>query len=182
MRSLASLLNCRRGTIAAEFAIALPLLVTILLGVVEIGRFTLLHQKIDRVASSVGDLVARAETLTTQDIDNIFLAVQHIASPFDIGANGAVIVSGVTATGGAAPRVAWQRKGAGAATATSHFGAAGTAATLPTGMLVRDGETVIVTEVFFDFLPFMFAEVAPAARLYRSALFRPRIAALDVLI
>ena len=65
MRNLLRRLSSdRRGGLIAEFAAAMPVLVLMLLGGVEVSRFALLNQKMDRLATAMGDLVAQAETLT----------------------------------------------------------------------------------------------------------------------
>ena len=52
------------GNVAVEFALALPVLMLLMLGSAEMARFVILHQKIDRVAVTMSDLVARAETIS----------------------------------------------------------------------------------------------------------------------
>src|SRR5690606_26763765 len=86
----------RRGGLIAEFAAAMPVLVIMLLGGVEVSRFALLNQKMDRLATAMGDLVAQAESLTADDLDQLFLASSHVAWPFDIQANGRIIISSVS--------------------------------------------------------------------------------------
>ncbi len=51
------------GNVAVEFALALPVLMLLMLGSAEMARFVILHQKVDRVATTTSDLVARAETI-----------------------------------------------------------------------------------------------------------------------
>lgn len=50
----------KRGSVFAELGFAMPVLVLILLGCFEASRYVLLHQKLDRAASAVADLVAQA--------------------------------------------------------------------------------------------------------------------------
>ncbi|NJO36392.1 MAG: hypothetical protein HC871_00745 [Rhizobiales bacterium] len=78
---------CReQGNVVVEFALALPVLLLLLLASAELGRFVLLNQKIDRVAITMSDLVARAETISESDLDDIFGAAAHVAEPFDLSA------------------------------------------------------------------------------------------------
>ncbi len=70
----------RRGSVAAETALALPVLLTIFYGAVELGRFILSYQKTALVASQAADLVARIDDpITESDILDIFAAVDDIA-------------------------------------------------------------------------------------------------------
>ena len=58
----------------------MPVLIGMTLGGVEISRFVLLHQKLERVASSVADLTSQSQSLALTDIDNIMSAVQFSCS------------------------------------------------------------------------------------------------------
>ena len=88
-REPASVGRFDRGNVVVEFALALPVLLMLLLASAELGRFVLLNQKIDRVAVTMSDLVARAETISETDLDDIFDAAAHVAEPFDLGAEAA---------------------------------------------------------------------------------------------
>lgn len=170
----------RAGSALIELGAVLPVLVLLAMAGTEVARYALLNQKLDRVASTMGDLVAQSETLTTAQVDTLFAATAPVAWPFDIANAGAVILSSVSLQGGAA-RLNWQRRGGGALIVASQVGAAGGLATLPAGMILRAGDTLIVAEVWFDFAPVLYPQVAPAARLYHRAFFRPRLGSLNAL-
>ncbi len=127
---------------------------------VEIGRYVLLEQKLESVAVETADLVAQTNTvaITTADLDNIFTAISQIILPFTMGTNGKVIVTSVGQSNGGPITVNWQRAGGG--TGTSHLGSVGGAATLPANFIVRDGEAVIVSEVFC-YQPMFAANLVP---------------------
>ncbi|MGH6915090.1 MAG: TadE/TadG family type IV pilus assembly protein, partial [Geminicoccales bacterium] len=97
----------RRGGIMIEAAVIMPFLVFVMLGGVEIVRFALLQQKLNRTAVSMADLVAQAETLSEDQLNSLFSAAQFVAQPFDIGDSGAVIVSSISATGSNPPVIDW---------------------------------------------------------------------------
>lgn len=158
----------------------LPILTTLLLASVEIGRYAILYQKVDRVASTMGDLVSQSQTITSTDISNLMAAVPNIMTPYSLATLGKVIVSQVGIVSGVA-KVNWQRTGGGTYNGTSKVGTAGTNATLPSGLTVSATESLIVAEVYYSFSPFFFSKVAPAKILYRPAYFRPRIGQLSVI-
>ena len=89
----------RSGASLIELGFAMPVLLMLLLGGVEIARYVLLHQKLDRVSSSIADLVSQAELVSVADLQNIFDAAQFVAKPFDLPALGTVIVSSITNPG-----------------------------------------------------------------------------------
>ena len=170
-----------RGNVVIEFALALPVLFLMLLASAELGRFVLLNQKIDRVAITMSDLVARAETIHEDELDDIFSAAVHVAEPFDLGGRGRVVISSVVNTDGNGATIAWQRSGGGSFIQASEVGAEGENADLPGDFAVREGETAIVSEVFFDFEPFLSELIVAPRVVYRRAHHRPRLGTLDTI-
>lgn len=173
------LLKAQRGAAVAEFAIAVPILMLIMLGGTEIARFVLLHQKLARAAVTMADLVSQAETISEGELSQLFAAVDPVMQPFGMGARGTVIVSSVTASGGNPARISWQRIGGGGlAGVGSELGTEGATANLPPGFVVRDGETTLVAEAYYNFSPLFTAGLVDAGTLYHRAMFRPRFGSL----
>ena len=181
LRSLAAFSRDRRGAILAELAIVLPVLAAILLGCFEATRFVLLHQKLDRAASSMADLVAQSDGITMAQINDLFTAAEDQLSPFDLAASGRVIVSSITRPTAAAAQVAWQRLSSGALPATSAMGNEGAAAVLPAGLIVRIGENIIIAEVFYDYEPFFIDAFLSPAVFRHVAFNRPRLINLSTI-
>lgn len=175
---LRELLHSRRGNIAVEFALAAPVLILFVLGSLELARYVLLQHKIERVAITVSDLVARAQTIKQSEIDDIFLAAGEVAIPYDLPGLGRVIVSSVVNQDGNGPKIAWQRSGGGTLAAASALGIEGGTATLPADFQVRQGETAIIAEVFFDFTPFLSELIVAPGTIYKRAHHRPRLGTL----
>jgi hypothetical protein len=173
------LLGCRAGNVAVEFALAVPVLIMLMLASAELARFVIMHQKMDRVATTVSDLVSRAETINEDEIQDIFTAVGEVAYPFDLGTLGVVIVTSVVNPDGDGPVVAWQRSGGGSYSATSQIGVEGDPATLVGDFDVREGETAIISEVYFDFTPFLSEMIVAPQLIYRTAHHRPRLGTLE---
>jgi Flp pilus assembly protein TadG len=167
------------GNVAVEFALTLPVLMLLMLGSAEMARFVILHQKVDRVAVTMSDLVARAETIKESELDDIFGAADLVAQPFDLRNLGIVIVSAITNEDGSGARIAWQRRGDGAASHANQIGTQGGAATLYADFQVRQGETAIIAEVFYDFEPFLSELIVEPQTLYRRAHHRPRLGTLE---
>jgi Flp pilus assembly protein TadG len=170
----------RCGAVSVEVALLLPLLIALLGGGLEAVDFVLVNQKLDRTAASLSDLVARTSTMTEGEMKSMFSAVSFIMQPFDLLAGGNVIVSSISAAGGVGPKVAWQRS-TGLGNNTSQLGKEGAAATLPSGLTVRDGDNIIVCETYFYYHPMFFKGVFTDATLYRYAVFHPRFGKLDVI-
>jgi len=168
----------RRGTLAVELAMAAPVVAGLLLTGIEVTRFVLLNQKIERASATMADLISQADILAEGDINNFYSAAGFVMQPYNLSVEGKVVVSSISAAAGNPASINWQRAfGAGAG--TSAYGSEGGSATLPAGFLVRDGETIIVAEVFYSYEPMLVEEVMEPVGLYNSAIFRPRFSSLD---
>lgn len=170
--------NDNKGSVMVEAAIIMPFLVMTLLGAFESTRYVMLQMKLERASVTLADLVARSSTLTAAQMTDIFAATGNMVEPFDMQTDGRVIISSVTKAANNPARVTWQRAGGGNFNATSRIGAQNANATLPNGFTLRDGESVIITEVFYDFDPFFLGreEGPQASTLYTRAFYRPRVA------
>jgi Flp pilus assembly protein TadG len=168
----------RRGSIVAEAAVAIAVLVSMSLSGLEFARYTLLNQKMERVSAEIADLVSRDEAITDTDIANIFAAVDEIASPFDVQANGKVIVSAVGITNNGPLTMYWQRS-SGSYTATSHIGTPGNGVTLPAGFTVASGTTAIIAEVTYHYTPWVLPGLIGNPEVYDIAFYRPRFGTLN---
>lgn len=177
-----------RGSILVETAGAIPIVVLLAMGGAEFARYVLLHQKLDRVTASVGDLIAQQETINEQQLADIFSSIDDVLAPFDMGAEGVVIVSSSAIPAGGADcdpaDILWQRT-AGTYSATSVVGSVGGTATYPSvpgGFCVRVGETVISAEMFYQYTPFFWNDLIGASQIYKFSVFRPRLSKLDVVL
>jgi len=170
-----------RGGVLIEAAFVLPITIVLLLAGFEIARLTLIHQKMDRAATAMADLVSQSEDITVAQLSDMFNAVQHIMEPFDLSGDGVVLISSIGTVGANPTTIFWQRTGAGGVAATSQVGAEGATPTLPTGMVVRSGEGLIVAEVYYNYSPLLFWDIVGANQLYHRAFFRPRYGGLEAL-
>ena len=172
----------QRGGILAETGILLPVITLIILSGTEIGRFTLLQQKLNRAAVTMSDLIAQTDSnISLTQVANLYEAAGFVMRPFDLTNNGVIIVSSVVRTSGNPPTVNWQCVGAGGLAATSQLGTAGSTATLPTGFILRDGESAIFAEVVYAYEPFVAPDLIGSTTLRHESMFRPRFGALAAL-
>lgn len=84
-RHLKRLAADRRGVAVVEFALILPLLVTLYFGTVEASRLYTADRKVSLVSATISDLVSRAKTTISksQAIDKYFAAAENIMTPYD---------------------------------------------------------------------------------------------------
>lgn len=173
------------GIALVEFALVAPLLGFLLLGGIEVGRYVLLNQKLNRAAISTSDLVSQAPVALIQDIDQVFAAVGQTMQPFALGAKGIVFITSVSSEDNPAaiPRVDWQLSGSGTASHVSQVGSSspgmGPPANLPNGFTLDQNQNIIIVELFYDYQPFIFGGVVEAKTIRQVALHRPRMVALN---
>ena len=156
-----------------------PFLVLLLFGGVELSRMVLAQIKNTRVASTVSDLVTRADSVTENDLNDILTSGRAVGSPFDYQTNGRIIVSSVIAVPSDGPRIVWQRSFPPNAVNESRLGRTGGLANLANGFTMRDGENVIVSEALFDYEPLSNEFLFENSQMYAQATNRPRGAILD---
>lgn len=180
LRRLSQFIRSGEGVSLVEFALVLPMLVLVLLGGFEIARFMLLNQNLSRLATNTSDLVSRTDSISADEIDQVFEAARHILSPFALGTQGTIFVSSVSVEGVTTPMVNWQHSSAAMPTVSSAVGVPGEPATLPQGLELREDQDIIVAEVFYDYEPFL-GFVTASKQIYNFAVHRPRFGPLTVL-
>lgn len=79
---------------AVEFAVLLPVMLTLYIGGTEITQAITIKRKTTLVSRSVGDLVAQGTKLTNSDMQNIFAAAAAVIAPYP-SANLKIVVSSV---------------------------------------------------------------------------------------
>lgn len=175
LRLFARLLHERRGAALVELAVGISVLVPMVMATAELARFVMIQQKLERLSMTVGDLNARGDVLTPAQVTSLFDAVPHIMEPFAFQPSGRVIVSQVTTVGSVYPQIAWQQSGGGSLSVASTLGTAGQTATLPQGFTMASDENVIMTEVWYDFEPFLFDGLLRPQRIRMQSTYRPRM-------
>ena len=166
----------RRGAVLVELAFAVPVAIIIIIGCFDTARLVLLHQKVDRASAAMADLVAQPQVFNPDgDLDSLYAAATRLVEPFDLATNGLVIISEVQGQPNDTGIIAWQRSGAGGYSGSSNIGSEGGTATLPsTFTTIREGETLVVAEVFYDYEPLFLDYVLGAQLIEHQAFRRPR--------
>jgi Flp pilus assembly protein TadG len=171
--------RCQRGVAATEFALAIPFLVLLLLGGFELSRYVILHQKLEKVAYTIADVVSQSEVITIAQLDQAVLAAGQIMEPFSFTQSGVVFVSSVYQNTGAVPTVRWQYSGGGILAAASALGIVGAVATMPNGLVLNNKDNIIVCEVFFRYTPlFSGGILGDHEDIYKVTIFKPRLGVL----
>ncbi|MFD1695488.1 TadE/TadG family type IV pilus assembly protein [Roseibium aestuarii] len=113
-RILRSFARGSAGVAAVEFALVLPFLMLLLVGMAEFTTALNQKQKVSQTARSVADLIAQAEIVTDNDIEDVVYAAEQIMQPYTDGTLN-VIIASVTFDGDGNPAVDWSRERDGSA-------------------------------------------------------------------
>ncbi len=163
----------RHGTeaiAAVEFALILPVMLTLYIGSVELSSAISVDQRVATVSGSLGDLVARTNgTIKKSEIDDYFLAASATMAPYDdSGVQQIVTCVKLDADGNG--KVVWSVASNGA---TKHD--KDTAYTVPDRLkqLAADGY-VIASEAHLSYAPMIGYVFDSNFNLYHEFFFLPR--------
>ena len=157
----------RSGVSAVEFALILPIMLTLYLGGNEIGTALTISRKVTHVTSSLSDLAAQSKTITNTDMTNILNAASAVVAPYKV-ANLKVTVSSVKVDANKVATVAWSD--ALNTTARSR----GSSVTLPASLLVASS-TVIWAEAQYSYTPAIGYMITGTMKLSDQLYMKPRI-------
>ena len=70
------------GTAAVEFAMLMPIMITLFFGVVESSLALICRSDVSLMASTAGDLISQANATSTADISNVYSAAGTVLYPY----------------------------------------------------------------------------------------------------
>jgi Flp pilus assembly protein TadG len=166
-RPLRRLLRDERGVSAVEFAMLLPLMITLYLGGVEVSQAIAVDRKVTLVARSLGDLVAQSTTVTNADMTNILNAATAVVQPFP-DTTLKVVVSSVTIDATNVAKVVWSDTKNGTARAVNST------VTLPAALNVAN-TSLIWAESQYAYTPTIGYVITGTMTLKDQIYMRPRL-------
>jgi len=166
------------GSIVTELALVLPIFLILLSGTLEVGFFLLLNLKVQHSVVTLADLVSRDEKISEDTIEDIFIAIPQIMTPYYSEDKSRLYITSVSRDADEEAEVFWQRSSGGLQSALSEVGSEGEEPNLPSDISVEEGETVIVTEYHYAYAPLVFDMFEPRV-FVRKAYFKPRLGSLQ---
>jgi Flp pilus assembly protein TadG len=151
------------GAILIEFALVLPVLLILFIGLVEFSEAFTVSRKLATAASTVSDLVAQEASISCAELDDVKEVADEIIKPY--GPLSVTILS-VVADANNNKTVAWSRPD----------GEAGKPYTLPETGLTDPNTSLIVTEARYNFTPTI-SHFLGSFQIRERAFFRPRLTA-----
>jgi Flp pilus assembly protein TadG len=157
VRSAASALSkdCS-GIAATEFAVIVPIMLTMFFGMVEFSSGVAVDRKVTLVARTLSDLTSQSISVADTDLTNFFAAATGILTPYSATPTKSTITELYVDPATSKARVQWSKastidaSGNVALAASSH--SAGDVITIPAALAVS-GTYLIWSEVSYTYVP-----------------------------
>lgn len=143
---LARFASDKRGVSAVEFAIILPFMAMLYLGGTAITQAIIVKRKVVLVTHTVGDLVARDNSITNAEVTAIFDAAKAVFAPYAWSGLLKIKVSSININAAGTATVGWSEALQDTARPVNST------ITLPTGLNAAS-TSIIWTEVSYNFTP-----------------------------
>jgi Flp pilus assembly protein TadG len=156
----------QRGASAVEFALIFPVIFVLHIAAAEALQAFKAHRNVAHMAAAIADITSQSRSVTTAELNDILAASASMMHPFP-NVRLQQRVSSMSANASGAVSTDWSVR--------KDFTNAG-AATIPAGYL-RANESVIVTDVIYDYEPAFGLLLPDTIRMTRHAYVRPRLSA-----
>ena len=166
-RPIRRLLRDKRGISAVEFAMLLPLMVTLYLGGVEVSQAVAIDRKVTLISRSLGDLVAQATNVSNAEMSNILAASAAIVVPYQ-DSKLKITVSSVKIDAQGVAKIAWSDTKNGTARAV------GSTVTLNAALNTAN-TTLIWAEAQYAYTPTIGYVITGTMNLKDQIYMRPRL-------
>lgn len=149
LHKLGRLAQDPRGVSAVEFAMILPLMITLYLGSVEVSQAISIDRKVTLAARTVADLVARSKdkNMSETDIQNCLAAAEAVLAPYPASSSVLSIkVSEIDVDADGTAKYRWSRARTGSGHQTTDT------PTIPNALKVANNK-LIFSEVTYKYTP-----------------------------
>jgi Flp pilus assembly protein TadG len=157
----------QRGVSAVEFAMILPLMLTLYLGAVEISQGVGIDRKVTLTTRTVADLASQVTSINSSDMTNILNSSSQVIMPYD-ASKLKVTVSQVTIDANSIATISWS------CTLNGTKRTVGSSVTLPSALNVAN-TSLIWSEVAYSYKPTIGYVVTGTLNLSDQIYMRPRL-------
>lgn len=174
-RQCCRLASDQRGVSAIEFALLMPLMLTMYFGSIEVTDAVSADRQVTLVASTVADIASEYTSVADADIANIMQAACAVMAPFPMS-NATVVLSSVKFANGAAT-IDWSFTVSGGCTTvtTGHPKGADVTTLIPTALNIITNTSVIWGECTYNYKPMIGYVVTGTLTMYNEIFMRPRL-------
>jgi Flp pilus assembly protein TadG len=167
-RRLRRLARDERGVSAVEFAMLLPLMITLYLGSVELSQGISIDRKVTLTARTVADLTAQVSSVNNAGMSNILNASVAVLAPYPAD-KAKVTVSLVTIDSNSKATIAWSDSYQGTPRSKGS-----TVSGLPSALIVPN-TSLVWGEVQYSYAPTIGYVVTGTMTLKDQIFMRPRL-------
>src|ERR1700687_612885 len=164
---LRGLIQDQRGVSAVEFAMLLPLMITLYLGTVEISQGVGIDRKVTLTTRTVADLASQVSSINNADMTNLLNASAAVIVPYDTSQL-KVTVSEITIDTHGPAKITWSD------TLNGTKRAVGSTVSLPAALNVAN-TSLIWSEVAYTYRPTIGYVVTGTLNLSDQIYMRPRV-------
>lgn len=157
----------RRGIAATEFALILPIMLVLFVGVTEVGQAISISRKVTITVRTVTDLVTQYSALSTSDMSNLLAASAQVMAPYP-SSKVSVTVSEVSTDSNGNATITWSSALNGTPYAT------GAKVTLPSG-LAQPNISLIWGQVQYNYAPVLGDNIIGPIALSDQIYMNPRL-------
>jgi Flp pilus assembly protein TadG len=165
-RQLVRLGRDQQGVSAVEFAMILPLMITLYLGAVEISQGIGIDRKVTLTTRTIADLTSQVSSVTNTEMSNILNASAQVMMPYDASKLKAT-VSQVKIDANSTATIDWS------CTLNGTKRSTGSAVTLPSALAIANSY-LIWSEVSYSYKPTIGYVVTGTLNLSDLIYMRPR--------
>jgi Flp pilus assembly protein TadG len=168
-----------RAVAAVEFALLLPLMLTLYIGSVEVTQLLTADRRIVLLSRTLGDLTTQSASLVAADLDSILNASTAVLAPMSASSAqlrvSSIAISGSGSTDPKVPNKAsvcwsyqrnWTALTKGALLSTDD---------LPSGLRTDVGSSLVVAEVQYPYKPVIGYVITGTVTLSEKIFMRPRV-------
>ncbi|MCC7016550.1 MAG: pilus assembly protein, partial [Rhodospirillales bacterium] len=152
------------GAVAVEFALILPVLITMIMGTIELTNFLTAQRKILAAAQTISDLISQETDVTSTDLDDLIAAGKMVLRPMNTSLL-SVGVASVRFDASSTPSVDWTHSLSG--------GAVANATTLATPV-AQANSSVIIVYASYSYTPITGSLILSSRTLSETSITRPR--------
>jgi Flp pilus assembly protein TadG len=167
MRRPTALARDTRGVSAVEFALLLPLMLSLYLGAVELSQGIAADRKVTLTTRTIADLVSQVTNINNAGMTNSLNAAAAVMAPYSV-ANLKVTISSVSIDANGRATIAWSDALNGTARAV------GSTVTLPSALNVASS-SLIWSEVQYSYKPVIGYVITNTLTLKDQIYMRPRL-------
>ncbi|HEX5779772.1 MAG TPA: TadE/TadG family type IV pilus assembly protein [Xanthobacteraceae bacterium] len=169
LTALRRLMRERHGVSAVEFALILPIMITLFIGGSEITQGITIKRKVTIATRTIADLVSQDVSVTDADLTAVFAATTTVLAPYPPGTL-KMVISSVYIDANNNASVVWSAGHNGATART-----AGSSVTLPNGLNAFPKTSLLWAEAEYTYTPTIGYVLSGAIDLKDKLYLRPRL-------